>query len=75
MKSRSLRLRPDARADLRDPRVGRARCSTIPFPIISAHASIVVSHPSMEAAMGRGILLFLLGVPIPIIILLALLFR
>jgi hypothetical protein len=31
--------------------------------------------PSKEIAMGRGILLWLLGVPIPVIILLALLFR
>jgi hypothetical protein len=30
---------------------------------------------SMEVTMGRGILLFLLGVPIPIIILLALLWH
>jgi hypothetical protein len=29
----------------------------------------------MEAAMGRGILLWLLGVPIPVIILIALLYR
>jgi hypothetical protein len=29
----------------------------------------------MEEIMGRGILLWLLGVPIPIIIILALLFR
>jgi hypothetical protein len=29
----------------------------------------------MEAAMGRGILLYLLGVPIPIIIILALLWH
>jgi hypothetical protein len=29
----------------------------------------------LEANMGRGILLWLLGVPIPIIIILALLFR
>jgi hypothetical protein len=36
---------------------------------------IVVRHPAMEAAMGRGILLWLLGVPIPVIILIALLYR
>jgi hypothetical protein len=29
----------------------------------------------MEDSMGRGILLWLLGVPIPVIIILALLFR
>jgi len=29
----------------------------------------------MEAAMGRGVLLWLLGVPIPVILLLALIWR
>jgi hypothetical protein len=33
------------------------------------------SQPSKEIVMGRGILLWLLGVPIPIIILLALFWR
>jgi hypothetical protein len=33
------------------------------------------THQTMEANMGRGILLWLLGVPIPIIILLALLWH
>jgi hypothetical protein len=32
-------------------------------------------NQAMEVSMGRGILLFLLGVPIPIIILLALFWR
>jgi hypothetical protein len=32
-------------------------------------------HQTMEVNMGRGILLWLLGVPIPIIIILALLFH
>jgi hypothetical protein len=37
---------------------------------------IVDDHPqSMEAFMGRGILLWMIGVPIPIIILLALFWR
>jgi hypothetical protein len=52
-----------------------ARRSKISIPIIPARALIVVSHPAMEAAMGRGILLWLLGVPIPVIILIALLYR
>lgn len=33
------------------------------------------SNPFQESSMGRGILLWLLGVPIPIIILLALFMR
>jgi hypothetical protein len=35
----------------------------------------VVILKQMEASMGRGILLWLLGIPIPIIILLALFWR
>jgi hypothetical protein len=58
---------------LLDPRP--ARRSRISIPIIPAQASIVMRHPAMEAAMGRGILLWLLGVPIPVIILIALLYR
>jgi hypothetical protein len=45
------------------------------YSIIPAHAFIVVRNPAREAVMGRGILLFLLGVPIPVIILIALLYR
>jgi hypothetical protein len=35
----------------------------------------VSKYAPKEAVMGRGILLFLLGVPIPVIILIALLYR
>ena len=36
---------------------------------------LVLTNQPQEQVMGRGILLWLLGVPIPIIILLALFFR
>jgi hypothetical protein len=36
---------------------------------------LVVYSPAKEAIMGRGILLWLIGVPIPVIILLALVFH
>jgi hypothetical protein len=36
---------------------------------------LVVYSPTKEAIMGRGILLWLIGVPIPVIILLALVFH
>jgi len=42
---------------------------------IAAIGDYVVTEPSTEVVMGRGILLWLLGVPIPIIILLALFWR
>jgi hypothetical protein len=45
------------------------------YSIIPTHAFIFVGNPAREAVMGRGILLWLLGVPIPVIILIALLYR
>jgi len=36
----------------------------------SARSNALLVHETMEAAMGRGVLLWLLGVPIPMIILL-----
>jgi hypothetical protein len=38
-------------------------------------AAVVILEKSQEEIMGRGILLWLLGVPIPVIILLALLWH
>jgi hypothetical protein len=45
------------------------------FDNFPAHAFLVVCNPAREAVMGRGILLWLLGVPIPVIILIALIYR
>jgi len=39
------------------------------------HIAVVVTRTGQEGMMGRGILLWLLGVPIPVIILLALLWH
>ena len=49
---------------------GRGRCSRMPDQR-NANPVLVVFTPDLEqeAAMGRGILLWLLGIPIPIIIL------
>jgi hypothetical protein len=44
-------------------------------PIRYWHGKNNVFIQIMEGKMGRGILLWLLGVPIPVIIILALLFR
>lgn len=43
--------------------------------IVAVAARFLVASFQKEAIMGRGILLWLLGVPIPIIILLALFVR
>ena len=40
-----------------------------------ADIDVADRNQTVEVSMGRGILLYLLGVPIPIIILLALLWR
>jgi hypothetical protein len=60
------------------PIVSSSNQST-PFPQGSEPATRTprcqVSNISQEGVMGRGILLWLLGVPIPVILILALLFR
>src|SRR5437773_1442530 len=68
--------------DRRGPRLSRSPVSTFPVPLdgvplgtLLRPCSFLGGTFSEESVMGRAILLWLLGVPIPIIILLALLWH
>jgi hypothetical protein len=68
-------MRATLRTEIRS-RVDRTRNSGFPFHLPEPHVRFCVleSIKFMEAKMGRGLLLWLLGVPIPVIILLWLFF-
>jgi len=69
MQNRRLSRGPPCRTPDIGERFFRSVCRNLTFPF-----AFVIYDKCMEANMGRGILLWLLGVPIPVIILLWLFF-
>jgi hypothetical protein len=72
---RNRRDRPAARLIILMSKVSLARLEQIEAPQSSSLAHDFAPTQHQEGNLGRGILLWLLGVPIPIIILIALLYH